>query len=176
MSLIKCRECGRKISTQATYCPHCGVSPHKISLEAEIRLVILLVLLILVIVIATRMPFLRNIFTGNWSHKESVSAAVASLKINYSQSYKPRPDRIAVTGEVKNLGSEILSDVEVIVRWIDKDRNLVTTDTDKIQAQPLYAGRVSSFEVISVYQDDMIDYQLSFRTVTGEDIVSINKK
>lgn len=177
MSLFHCRECGHKISTQASYCPHCGASPHRISMESEIRLIILLVIMVITLVIATRIPFLRNIFTGNWSRKESVfSFPVASLQINYSQSYKPVPDRIAVTGEVKNLESITLPDVEVIVRWYDKYGNLVTTDTDRIQAQPLYPGRVSSFEVISVYQEGMIDYQLSFRTLTGGDIATMVKR
>jgi hypothetical protein len=177
MSLVHCRECGHKISTQASYCPHCGASPHKISMESEIRLIILLVIMVITLVVATRIPFLRNIFTGNWSKKESVfSFPVASLQINYSQSYKPVPDRIAVTGEVKNLDSVTLPDVEVIVKWYDKYGNLVATDTDRIQAQPLYAGRVSAFEVISVFQEDMIDYQLSFRTLTGGDIATMIKR
>jgi hypothetical protein len=177
MSLITCRECGHKISTKATYCPHCGASPHKISMESEIRLIILLVTLVIALVVATKMPIVRNIFAGNWSKKESVfSFPVASLQINYSQSYKPVADRIAVTGEVKNLDSITLPDVEVIVKWYDKYGNLVNTDTDRIQAQPLYAGRVSSFEVISVYQEDMIDYELSFRTLSGGDIATIKKR
>jgi hypothetical protein len=177
MSLIYCRECGHKISTKATYCPHCGASPHKISMESEIRLIILLVTMVIALVIATRISFLRNIFTGNWSRKESIfSFPVASLQINYSQSYKLLPDRIAVTGEVKNLDSITLPDVEVIVRWYDKYGNLVRTDNDRIQAQPLYSGRVSSFEVISVYQEDMIDYQLAFRTLSGGDIATIQKR
>jgi hypothetical protein len=146
-------------------------------MESEIRLIILLVTMVIALVVATRVPFLRNIFTGNWSKKESVfSFPVASLQINYSQSYKPLPDRIAVTGEVKNLDSITLPDVEVIVKWYDKYGNLVSTDIDRIQAQPLYAGRVSSFEVISLYREDMIDYQLSFRTLSGGDIASISKR
>ncbi|MDD5258422.1 MAG: FxLYD domain-containing protein [bacterium] len=176
MPLIKCRECGHMISTQAAYCPNCGVSPNKISMESEIRLVILLVILILALLVAARMPLLRNIFIGNWSNKENLLAEVASVQINYSQSYRPVPDRIAVTGEVKNLSTVTLPDVEVTIHWLDKYGNLVGTDTARIQAQPLYAGRVSSFEVISIYQDDMIDYQLSFRTMAGGHIASKNKK
>ena len=177
MALIYCRECGHKVSNKATYCPHCGASPHKISMESEIRLIILLVIMVIALVIATRMPFLRNIFIGNWSKKESMfSFPVASLQINYSQSYKPLPDRIAVSGEVKNLESITLPNVEVIVRWYDKYGNLVRTDTDRIQAQPLLSGRVSTFEVISVYQEDMIDYQLAFRTSAGGDIATITKR
>jgi hypothetical protein len=146
-------------------------------MESEIRLIILLVIMVIALVVATRMPFLRNIFTGSWSRKDSVfSFPVASLQINYSQSYKPLPDRIAVTGEVKNLESITLPNVEVIVRWYDKYGNLVRTDTDRIQAQPLLAGRVSTFEVISVYQEDMIDYQLAFRTSAGGDIATVNKR
>lgn len=29
MSLIKCKECGKEISTKADACPHCGAKPYK---------------------------------------------------------------------------------------------------------------------------------------------------
>ncbi len=177
MTIIHCRECGHKISTKATYCPHCGASPHKISMESEIRLIILLIIMVIGMVIANRIPAIRNLYTQNWAKKDSIfSFPVASLQINYSQSYKPLPDRIAVAGEVKNIDPNVLPDVEAIVKWYDKSGILVATDTDRIQAQPLMPGRSSTFEVISVYEDGMVDYQLSFRTLAGGDIAVISKR
>lgn len=177
MTLMPCRECGHKISSKATFCPHCGASPNKISMESEIRLIILLIIMVIGMVIANRIPAVRNLYTQNWAKKDSIfSFPVASLQINYSQSYKLLPDRVAVAGEVKNIDANVLPDVEAIVKWYDKSGNLVTTDTDRIQAQPLLPGRISTFEVISVYQDGMIDYQLSFRTLSGGDIAAISKK
>lgn len=146
-------------------------------MESEIRLIILLIIMVTALVIANRMPSLRNLYTQNWTKKDSIfSFPVASLQINYSQSYKPLPDRIAVAGEVKNIAVNILPDVEVIVNWYDKSGILIATDTDRIQAQPLLPGRSSTFEVISIYQDGMVDYQLSFRTSAGGDIATILKK
>ncbi len=177
MTIMNCRECGHKISTKASYCPHCGASPHKISMEAEIRLIILLIIMVIGIVIANRIPAIRNLYTQNWAKKDSVfSFPVASLQVNYSQSYKLLPDRIAIAGEVKNLDINILPDVEAIVKWYDKSGNLVTTDIDRIQAQPLMPGRSSTFEVISVYEAGMVDYKLSFRTLAGGDIAVTSKR
>lgn len=174
MSLIQCRECGQKISTKEKYCPHCGANPHKFFRESEIRLAILLLIMIASLMVAAKLPFVRNIFAKNKSN--AVGAfPVASLQVNYSQSYKPLPDRIAVTGEVKNINSVTLPNVEAIVRWFDKYGNLICTDTGQIQAQPLYAGRISSFEVISMYHEDMLDYQIAFKAVGG-DITTINKR
>lgn len=144
---------------------------------SEIRLIILLIIMASGMAIANRIPVLRNLYTQNWAKKDSIfSLPVASLQINYSQSCKLLPDRIAVAGEVKNIDANVLPDVEAIVKWYDKSGNLVTTDTDRIQAQPLFPGRSSAFEIISVYQDGMVDYQLSFRTLSGGDIATILKK
>lgn len=177
MTMMNCRECGHKISNKATYCPHCGASLHKISMESEIRLIILLIIMVIGMVIANRIPVIRNLYTQNWAKKDSIfSFPVASLQINYSQSYKPLPDRIAVAGEVKNIDANVLPDVEAIVYWYDKSGNLITTDTDRIQAQPLLPGRSSTFEIISVYEEGMVDYQLSFRTSSGGDVALTTKR
>ncbi len=175
MSLIQCRECGQKISPQEKYCPHCGANPHKLFRDSEIRLGILLLITITALAVAAKTPLVRNIFAKNKSNTMG-AFPVASLQVNYSQNYKPLPDRIAVTGEVKNINSFKLPNVEVIVRWFDKYGNLICTDTGQIQAQPLYAGRISSFEVISIYQEDMLDYQIAFRSGGGGDITTINKR
>ncbi len=177
MSLITCKECGRKVSDHATYCPHCGASPHKISMEMEVRLIILLIVMVIGLIILTKMPRVHDLIFQNWARKESVfSFPVASLEVTYSQSYKPLPDRIAVAGQVKNIDTKILPDVEVSVRWYDKSGLLLSTDVDQVNTNPIMPGRVGSFEVISIYNPDMADYVLSFRTASGGDIAVIQKR
>ena len=177
MSLIHCRECGHKISSQATYCPHCGASPHKISMETEIRMIILLIILAIGLIVLTKMSVVHNILNQNWARKESVfSFPVASLEVTYSQSYRVGSDRIAVAGQVKNIDNKILPNVEVGVRWYDKAGTLLSTDVETLDANPLYPGRQGSFEVLSVYSPDMADYVLFFRALNGGDIAIINKR
>lgn len=177
MSLVHCRECGHRISSQATYCPHCGASPHKISMETEIRMIILLIILAIALIVLTKMSVVHNILNQNWAKKESVfSFPVASLEVTYSQSYRVAPDRIAVSGQVKNIDNKILPDVEVGVRWYDKAGNILSTDVEKVDTNPLYPGRQGNFEVLSVYTPDMADYVLFFRALNGGDIAVINKR
>lgn len=178
MTLIHCRECGKKISTKAVYCPHCGASPHRITIETEIRMIIMIILLTITIIVAVKTPKIHNLLFSNWAKKDNVfSFPIASLEVTYSQSYKVLYDRVAVAGQVKNIGDKILPDIEVIVRWFDKSGNLILSDTARINTNPLYPNRVGNFEVISVYNDSMADYQLAFRTLAGGgDIAIINKR
>jgi hypothetical protein len=54
MALVKCRECGNEVSTEATACPHCGVkSPAKepgMGLFAKIGLTIIGLFIFLIVV------------------------------------------------------------------------------------------------------------------------------
>jgi hypothetical protein len=146
-------------------------------METEIRMIILLIILAIGLIILTKMPVVHNILFQNWARKDNVfSFPVASLEVTYSQSYRVVPDRIAVSGQVKNIDTKILPDVEVGVRWYDKTGNLIATDVDKLDANPIYPGRIGSFEILSVYSSEMADYVLFFRTATGGDIAVILKR
>ena len=55
MALVKCRECGKEVSTKAQACPHCGFKrrghPFITSLKALVGLYFLLVAIALIAVV-----------------------------------------------------------------------------------------------------------------------------
>lgn len=172
---LTCQECGHKISTNARYCPHCGARKHLIAVQAQLRVIILFILLTIAAVVASKTPELHNLLFSNWVKTDAFFLPEATLEILYSQNYKVYNDRIAVSGQVKNITDKTLTNVEVIVNWFDKSGIFLQSDIGLITTDPLYSNRVGSFEIISIYDERMADYQLAFRT-SGGDIAVINKK
>lgn len=84
MTLIYCRECGKKISTKAVYCPHRGASPHRITMETEIRMIIIIILLTITIGLTVKTPKIHNLLFLNWAKKDNVFFfPVATLEVTY---------------------------------------------------------------------------------------------
>lgn len=72
-----------------------------------------------------------------------------------------------IEGEVKNISSNKLENVMVVVSWYTKDRTLITTDTAMIEYQPVMPGQTSPYKTMSRSNPAMHHFTVAFKQMFG---------
>jgi hypothetical protein len=79
---------------------------------------------------------------------------------------------VAVRGQVRNISAQHLERTLVTVTWRDDKGQFVKSGVALIDEDPILAGEISSFEVVSTWTRRMATYDVRFTTLRGEYLAS----
>lgn len=144
MAIVKCKECGEPISSQARVCPKCGVKrPKQVGIIGFIVVVVVCIL----IYQCTRNAVYPELAT--------VGAGVPQLRLD-SFHCAHGDGTASITGSVTNISTEQLDAVWVVGEFDDAKGNTLASDTDAIELRPLLPGQSSPFTILSIANNPAI--------------------
>lgn len=106
----------------------------------------------------------RYKFFANQS-SETIDITPKLQLLDYSQ--KREYDYIIVEGQVKNISSEKLENVEAVVEYYDENDNFIKEDSALIEYNPILPGQTSSFKVMGTDNPEIKRYAVSFKDLMG---------
>lgn len=83
---------------------------------------------------------------------------------------------ITVQGQVENISSDKLENVEAIVSYCDKDNNFIKYDVAVIQYNPIMPGQISPFKVIGIDNPLIVRCRMDFQFIFGGKIETIDSR
>ena len=83
---------------------------------------------------------------------------------------------ITIQGQVENISSNSLNNVEAVVRQYDKDDNFIRYDVATIEYNPIMPGQTSPFKVIGKDDPRIAKYSIYFQFTDGGQIETINSQ
>jgi hypothetical protein len=167
MALIKCKECNKEISKKADKCPHCGapVGPKQYSIFS---------LVFVIIIIWVLWKIFSPTPSINSALKPTASTASPPLKLlastcNHDNGF------IQLEGEVQNISSKKLDNVEAVGLFRAKDGTLVKSVDMLVEYNPIMPNQTSPFHVITTTNPMIKTCNISFKSLTtGEEIAYID--
>lgn len=184
MALVKCPDCGKDISDAAPACPNCGrpqavqVSPQPAAPEASkkktrfLPLVLLLVLLAFCLIWAIATQFRSTGMTPEEARARARAEYTAPVpagpklelvKSNWYTEY----DYAIFEGQVKNISSLPLENVEAVVSFYDANNAFITSSDALIDFNPILPGQVSPFKVMKTLNPAMKKAGVQFKDLMG---------
>ena len=79
-------------------------------------------------------------------------------------------------GQVKNVSSLKLENVQAVVTWYDKNGNMITSDSALIEYNPILPGQSSPFKVMKTYNPAMEKAGVEFSHLMGGTIRTYSEK
>jgi len=79
-------------------------------------------------------------------------------------------------GRVKNISNASIKGIQVVVSHLDKDGKFITSDSHFIEYNPILAGQISPFKVMTRYNPAMKKATLDFKKFGGGSIGWTRKK
>jgi hypothetical protein len=107
---------------------------------------------------------LSQLSTGMSSGLSSYKLEIVSLRCSKEGGY------VRVNGEVRNISSESLEDVEVVASFSSADGTLVKSGSALIDFNPLLPGQSSAFEARAEDDPEVSNCNYIFRKLGGEEI------
>jgi hypothetical protein len=182
MALTVCKECGNQVSTKADACPHCGAKQkRRISTLGCLGMVVIFFLVLGVIGALvssnTSTPTIADRANAGASSESSGVASSHAPSSGYSQdgpqlqliswSWHDESGYAIAEGQVKNISSENLRNVEAIVSYYTGDKKFVTADDAVIDFNPILPGQTSSFKTMGTYNPAMTNAAIDFKDLLG---------
>ena len=166
MTLTRCKACNAEISKKAKTCPKCGEpTKKKTSIASWIALILLLVGLYSVV--AGRSPSTPMSSTAITSAPDDV--AQPKLKV-LSWSCGGEYGYSNVQGEVQNISSENLPNVQVVGEFKTADGDLIKTADAMIDYNPILPGQKSPFKALTTSNPAIKKCGMSFKFLMGGEI------
>ncbi len=157
----RCRFCGAINPGEATVCELCSrtLSSKRHTMVKSIIGIVLGIALIVVIYAIQKTPLH---ITG--------SLHAPRLELISSSGYASISGEMIVEGKVRNIGGDMLEDIQVTVSWYDKQVNKISKAKSDIYLNPVLSFQVSPFRVSMPHDPQMGRYDISFTTPKGEAI------
>jgi hypothetical protein len=169
-----CTNCGAVLAPGGAFCASCGTATGSVSAAAAlpvakkltnrngcITAIVVVVLLILGIA-----------YLGNSGSNPGVSTSsgpqLGLLSFSCSTSF----GYDTCTGEVKNLTSSSLKNVEAIATWRDSAGSVQRTDDALIDLNPILAGQTSTFKTIGTTNPSLKSASVQFKDLLGGSIAT----
>lgn len=197
MPLMKCPDCGKEMSTAAPACPNCGrpnvaasqPAPPKPSAATvhgkgegcflrtmNIGCVIVVGFIVLIIVL------IEIGSSGSTVSPSSTSSAPSSPNSSEPKlelvryTWSKGDDYAIVKGQVKNISSQSIRNVEAVATFYDKSGGFVTSDDALIDYNPILAGQTSPFSVMARVNPEMRTATVEFKELMGGTIPHISRE
>ncbi len=173
MSLKKCKECGKEVSSDAKTCPNCGKpqGPKHYSLGS---LIILLVGGWFLYSIATsggsqQSPTRPQGAPARSSEPESPPLELLSWKCEKEHGY------VFVLGEVRNVSSRSLENITAVGTFRTKNGDLVKTETALVEYNPILPGQASPFKAGGTDNPQITSCAVAFKHLLGGSVSFTDK-
>ncbi len=163
----RCRFCSAINPKEATVCELCGrsLSNRQHIMVKSIIGIVLGLALIVVIYIMQKTPLY---ITG--------SSHAPRLELISSAGYASLSGDMIVEGKVRNIGGDMLKDIQVVVSWYDKQGNKLSEAKSDIYLNPVMSFQVSPFRVSMPRNPQMGRYDIKFITRAGDAIYTRDRR
>lgn len=81
-----------------------------------------------------------------------------------------------VEGQVKNISTVSLSNIEAVVTWYTKNGQFIISDSALVKFNPILPGQVSPFETITTGNPRMAKYAVEFQNFGGGRINAVDRR
>lgn len=162
MAMTKCKECGTDISTKAEACPKCGAKRKKTS---PIGCLLGIIVLIIIIAGSISAPNSATNSSGTASSSASQQSETKLILLNWS--WHEEHGYAIVEGEVKNISSENLRNVQAVATFYTADGKFITSDDALIEYNPIIPGQTSPFKTMATYNPAMDSAKITFKELMG---------
>lgn len=184
MALTQCGDCGGKLSTEATACPHCGrptakavtsgtiAEPAKKSSGVGIGCLSILGLLFFFVCVSTlSRPPSKTGTTSSTTSSPRVApppplAPAVQLRVE-KWSWHEEYDYAIAEGQVTNVSDEPLKNVTAVVTFKTKSDEFITSDDGIIDYNPILPGQTSPWKVMARWNPAMSKAYVEFKTLFG---------
>ncbi len=164
MAMTKCKECGNEVSTKAASCPKCGaITKKKIGFLGYIGAAFLI--LIIVGIISSLMDETSSP-VSTFSHRSPPATAEPKLLL-LNWSWHEEYGYAIVEGEVKNISSENLQNVEAVANFYTAEKKFITSADALIEYNPILPGQTSPFKAMTSHNPAMKSASITFKTLMG---------
>lgn len=155
----KCRFCGTVHPKNATKCELCGrpLTNNRHNLFKLITGVTLVIVLIATIYLMQKV-----------SLDTTGSIHAPRLELISSAGYASVSGEMIVEGKIRNIGGEMLENIQVVVSWYDKQGNKLSEVSSAIYLNYILSFQVSPFRVTQPNDSRMGSYDISFTSSQGE--------
>ncbi len=178
MALVNCKECGHEISKNAEVCPNCGAKVKKSSLGGCLLLVVLGFIII---------GYIGSTSIPDTTSTPSTTASDSSSSVKSSPAPSPKPkvesqlllldwswhnkrDYAIVEGQVKNISSQSLKNVQAVAQFYTAQKKFITSDSTLIDYNPILPNQTSPFKVYVRWNPEMKSASIDFKTLMGRTI------
>lgn len=180
--MTKCRSCGQDVAPDAKFCPQCGAQfgsaptktgdgiAGKIAIGCGAFLVIGVVVLLVVCLGAvskTTTPSYTPPGTASQTPGSSAGIESEPKLERLAFSWHEESDFAICDGQVKNISSEPLSDVEAVVTFKDNKGGFITSEDAFVKYNPILPGQISPYEVMATWNPAMHSASVEFKTLMG---------
>ena len=170
MAMTKCKECGEKISTKADACPKCGAKrKHTSPVGCLIGIILLVIIIGGIIGSLDSTPSSLSSSSSNTTtskHRPPPTPAEPKLLL-LNWTWHQEHDYAIVEGEVQNISSEKLRNVQAVVKFYTTDDKFITSDDAMIEYNPILSGQTSPFKVMARYNPAMESASITFKKLMG---------
>lgn len=167
MPLIQCPECQNQISNSADKCPHCGKRLKGVSL---LRIGVMGCFVFPCILVAgfVLLGVIGSLAAPVIVKKGEINSTVQSYPLelkswNWGESY----EHAIAEGLVKNISSQPIRNLEVVVSYYDSKDNFITSDSTLIDYNPILPGQASPFKSITTWNPAMAKASVDFKPMFG---------
>lgn len=104
------------------------------------------------------------------------SAPVVRLRLGKWNWHKSSSSHVTAEGEITNISSESLKNVEAVVTFRTKSGDFITSDSAIIDYNPLLPNQTSPWKVIATWNPEMQTASVQFKTLWGRTLRVENEK
>jgi len=174
MALITCPDCSNQVSDSAPSCPKCGRPVTKPLLQRNVGCGTIVLVIAGLIILAN----VVRVMQGPTSHSSNsggdsaapppapTSPPLELLSFNCGKEY----GYVQVEGEVKNISSDPMKNVEAVGGFRDRDGKLVTSSDALISYNRILPGQTSPFKAMHTDNPAITSCTVSFKGLFGAEI------
>lgn len=175
---IVCKHCGRDLPTApATTSSATAVGPTQVPPKKKTSAVAWIALIIFGLVgLGMCSALLSPTPTPSSTTMEGASPAAAPQLVLLSSNGTSSSGYHHVNGQVQNVTSESLRNIEAVVSWFDDRDTFITSDSALVEFNPLLPQQTSPFRVLTRSNPEMKKFTVEFKLLGGRKLTVVEKE
>ena len=112
---------------------------------------------------------------GCGSENASKTPVLALVSADCQKSLGSSNPWLGCNGEVKNLTSSVMSDLQVDIAWLDSNGEVIARSQPQLIDALILPGKAVRWEALSDYGEDRHDYRIEFYDSSGAKLETVDQ-